>query len=222
MDGLDFSVLTDDQLIGLIRAALRECVARGGAVQAAARDATLDEAERAQVARAAADREAAKLRAQERERVAREAAEEVRRQHEAREAAARRAEAEQAAARRAEEARIAAEETVRKADARDAMRRSWLTRFAVATGMKPGEITLVRASTRHGWRVLLNQGDDRYADRHLVDYYPEAAVIHTAQALVGRKRELLLLCAEFWAANPKVEATYLGSSYQWEDTTSVA
>lgn len=41
MDALDFTALSDDQLVGLIRAALRECVARGGAVQAAARDSTL-------------------------------------------------------------------------------------------------------------------------------------------------------------------------------------
>lgn len=80
MGDLDFSQLTDDQLVTLIRAALQECVARNPAVQAAAQSACLDETEKARIAAAAAQAEAAKLRAQERERIAKEAAEKVRRE----------------------------------------------------------------------------------------------------------------------------------------------
>jgi hypothetical protein len=79
MSILDFSPLADDQLVELIRAALQEAVRRGSAVEAAARDAGLEEAEKARIARAAAEREAERLRQEEAARVAREAAEKVRR-----------------------------------------------------------------------------------------------------------------------------------------------
>jgi hypothetical protein len=229
MDPLDFSGLTDDQLVGLIRAALRECVARGDAVRAAAQAATVDEAERAQVAREAADREAAKIRARERERIAREAAEAVRRRHEAQEAESRRAESireaearrlreAEEARRKAEEARRQAAEAVRIAGEREALRKGWLARAAALTGRAPAEILISRAHTRHGWRVLVNEGSDPYAEKHLVDYYPGTAVISTTRALVGRKRDLIAFCAEFWAMNPEVETVYYGSEFTWEET----
>jgi hypothetical protein len=75
---LDFSTLTDDQLVGLIREALQEVVRRGPAVEAAARAAGLDEAEKAKVAAAAAQAEARRLRDEEARRVAEEAAAKVR------------------------------------------------------------------------------------------------------------------------------------------------
>lgn len=71
---LDFSELSDDQLVGLIRAACAEAVRRGTAVESAARDAYLSEAERAQVARVAAEETAERLRRQEAERIAKEIA----------------------------------------------------------------------------------------------------------------------------------------------------
>jgi hypothetical protein len=77
---LDFSTLNDDQLVSLIRAACGEAVERGAACQAAARDAYISAAEKADIAREAADREAAKLREEEARRIAAEAAEQVRRQ----------------------------------------------------------------------------------------------------------------------------------------------
>lgn len=77
---LDFSALSDDQLVGLIRAACAEAVARGTVVASAARAAYLSEAERAEIARAAADQEAEKIRREEAARLARETAERVRRE----------------------------------------------------------------------------------------------------------------------------------------------
>lgn len=74
MDGLDFTVLTDDQLVTLIREALREAVRRGSAVATAAESAGLEEAERARIARDAAAREADRMRAEEARRVAEQAA----------------------------------------------------------------------------------------------------------------------------------------------------
>ena len=77
---LDFSALSDDQLVELVREALAECVLRGSAVEAAVRQAGLDEAQKARVAAAAARREAERLKAEEERRIATEAAEKVRRE----------------------------------------------------------------------------------------------------------------------------------------------
>lgn len=75
---LDFSVLTDDQLIELIRAALEEAVRRGDVTRAAAQSVMLDEAERARIAGEAARAEAERIRRDEERRIAEEAAERVR------------------------------------------------------------------------------------------------------------------------------------------------
>lgn len=76
---LDFSGLTDDQLIGLIRAACTEARTRGNATEAAARNVYLDEVERARISRAAELLAAERLRNEEAQRVAREAEDRVRR-----------------------------------------------------------------------------------------------------------------------------------------------
>lgn len=80
MDNLDFSGLTDDQLVTLIRAACAEARTRGAATEAAARDVYLDEVERARIARAAELIEGERLRSEEAARVAREAADRIRRE----------------------------------------------------------------------------------------------------------------------------------------------
>lgn len=79
---LDFSGLSNDQLIQLIRAACAEAVNRGAATAAAAQDAYLSEVERARVAQAATLLETERLRGEEAARVAREAADKLRRQAE--------------------------------------------------------------------------------------------------------------------------------------------
>jgi hypothetical protein len=83
MTGLDFSILTDDQLVELIRAGLQDAVRRGHAVEAAVRAAGLDEAEKARIAKEAADREARRIHEEETRRIAAEAAAKVRREAEA-------------------------------------------------------------------------------------------------------------------------------------------
>jgi hypothetical protein len=77
---MDFTSLTDDQLVELVRAVVAECAARGTAVAAAAQAAMLSEAEKAQIAREASACEADRLRQAEAQRVARDAAGKVRRQ----------------------------------------------------------------------------------------------------------------------------------------------
>jgi hypothetical protein len=70
VDNLDFSALTDDQLVGLVRSALQEAVNRNPAVHAAAQAAVLDEAEAAKVRVEAAEKEARIQRAKQREAIA--------------------------------------------------------------------------------------------------------------------------------------------------------
>ena len=76
---LDFSGLTDDQLIALIRDACEEARRRGDATETAARNVYLDEVERTRIGRAAELLEAERLRNEESARVAKEAADRVRR-----------------------------------------------------------------------------------------------------------------------------------------------
>jgi len=79
MSALDFSVLSDDQLLELLRGACSEASRRGTAVESAAYDVALSAAEKARIAREAAEREAQRLAAAEAARIAEEAAEAVRR-----------------------------------------------------------------------------------------------------------------------------------------------
>lgn len=78
MNGIDFSELSDDQLVGLIRAACAEAVCRGAGVASAARDAYVTEVDRARVVREATSQEAERLRKLEEERIAADAAAAVR------------------------------------------------------------------------------------------------------------------------------------------------
>lgn len=74
---LDFSSLTDDQLVELIREACRAAVERGNGCARAAESAYLSEAERVRIAREATDRELAARKAEEADRIARQAADAV-------------------------------------------------------------------------------------------------------------------------------------------------
>lgn len=71
---IDFTPLSDDQLVELIRAACAEAVQRGAGTAAAAQAAYLSEAEKAQIARDAVQREAERQRQAEADRIAAEAA----------------------------------------------------------------------------------------------------------------------------------------------------
>lgn len=217
MDGLDFSQLTDDQLIGLLRAVLRECVDRGGAIQAASQAAALDEAERAQIQKEAAEREAAKLRAQEREHVAREAAEAVRRQRDAQEAAAKQAAGIEAARQKQEAdeaARVKAAEAGRlaaqQAWLREQEEKNWLVECARLVEEEPKDISLIV----YDGRVLVNPGSDRYERHHYVDWNSRTNKISTVQELIGKKSELIEFCAR-WYASPGT-AELIGTNYEWK------
>lgn len=85
---LDFSGLTDDQLVSLIRAALQEAAHRTLACKVAAEAVVFDEAAKARIAQEAAVREVERLKREEAERIAREAAEKLRLEKEAAEKAA--------------------------------------------------------------------------------------------------------------------------------------
>lgn len=80
---MDFSKLTNDQLVELVRALCYEAAQRGWATQQATQAAMLNEAEKARIAADAAAREAERLREAEAKRVATEAAARVRREAEA-------------------------------------------------------------------------------------------------------------------------------------------
>lgn len=62
---LDFTILSDDQLVELISAACQEAIARGEAVGFAARSAMLSESEKARIAQAAREKEMRKAKERE-------------------------------------------------------------------------------------------------------------------------------------------------------------
>lgn len=76
---IDFTPLSDDQLVELARAVAAECARRGQDVHAAAYSASLDEVERQRIAAEAAARAAERLRREEEDRIAAAAAAEVER-----------------------------------------------------------------------------------------------------------------------------------------------
>lgn len=190
MSGLDFSALTDDQLLTLIKAALAEAVSRHPAVGEAARAAMLDEHERLRILRGAGERETAALRAKERERLAREAAEQVRRQNEAEQAEIRR----RRAAAVSEEARAKTEQQI-------LVLRGWLERAAALLDVPARELSIVHAKTRYGERVLVNRGG-RFEREHLVDWRVGTGAIKTPRSLIGKKPDLAALAAEYATKNP--------------------
>lgn len=210
MADLDFSSLSDDQLVELIRAALSEAARRGRASVAAAQEAWLDEAEKTRVAKEATEREAAKLRAAERERIAREAAERVRREHEARNAQAER-----------EAQRKAGLDAAAAARQGELERRQWLVRTGAILDRDPWMLCLVSANTRYGWRVLVNRENERFARDHLVDYHVQDREIRTVRQYVGKKPELIALLAEFAAwdvrRNAREATALLPEDFDWSD-----
>jgi hypothetical protein len=188
---LDFSELSDDQLVGLVRAALQECVRRNPAVTAAVKAAVLDEAEKAKIAIEAGNREAARLRALERERVAKEAAEAVKKQAEAQAAIGR-------------EARIAREvaEATAKAAEEAGYEADVLARAAAILGRNTISVIVTPNDPAYGagTRVLINPGRARYEREHLVDYVGAPTNrIKTAREFTGKKAELIPFCAELAA-----------------------
>lgn len=206
MSDLDFSALTDDQLIGLVRAALQECVRRNPAVADAARAATIDEGEKARIAAQAAEAEAARIRAKERERIAKEATERVRKENEAR---------------TAESARKAAEEQVKQAveqaAERERQEKEWIHKAALLVDRCPSTICVLYLKTDYGVRVLINPSNDRYDRNHLVDWNANENTIKTIRPFIGRKPALIEFCASFRANfKPDGSKMLFGKDYSWE------
>ena len=206
MSSLDFSALTDDQLVELVRECCREAVRRSPAAAAAIERMMLDEAEKVRVAEAATATEAAAARARERARIAIEAAAAERARQDAASAADRAAVARRAAAREAEAAqrRLAAEMDL-------------VRRVASEVGRKPSEISILHIQTRFGRRVLINEGGERFARDHLVDYNADTRQISTGAKLVTKKPDLIRIAAEI-ATHCAIDTFLVGSGYPWQSS----
>lgn len=117
----------------------------------------------------------------------------------------------EAAKQRQEKTRKEAEQKLRELDELRERQRTWLRRLSELIGHEPADLCLLRLKTGYGWRVLVNEGSDRYARSHLVDYYPQTGTIKTCRALVGKKSDLAKFGVDFWALNPETNACYMGS-----------
>jgi hypothetical protein len=184
----------------------------------AAQAVTLDQTEKAQIAKAAAEQQAAIERAKERERIAKEAREAVARE------AARQQEADRTAA-AARQSAVAAEQAaaaVAEAEAKLERDRSWLIRAAELVGRKPGSISLVYLKTGYGVRVLINPNCDQYNRDHLSDYNADKNEIKTKRDLVPKKKDLIAFSVEFRAAYRSAgKAVLLGNEYEFPEVTPV-
>lgn len=176
---LDFSGLTDDQLIELARGCCMEAARRSPATESAMRAMMIDEAERIRIARTATELEIAAQRARERERIANETATKLR---------------------AAESQRIAAEiaqQTREKQHKRNQEHAGVLRRVADAMGgIDPSTIGLLIADTRFGRRAMINEAGNRYARTHIVDCNLQTNEIKTIRAHVPHKPKLSALLKE--------------------------
>lgn len=169
MSGLDFSDLTDDQIVELAIGLARESMRRNPALAAAFQQALLDEKERVEAAArgSAAAKKAAALA------VERKASED---------------------AARIERERIAAQEQARIKNALSAC----LYAGARIAG-KPAEAVTLVWVTRHyckpGVQLLLNQGTaGADANWHYIKYLADSKTLHVSPGLHAKKAE-----AEAWA-----------------------
>ncbi|USR37575.1 hypothetical protein L1F06_012795 [Ectopseudomonas hydrolytica] len=205
MDGLDFSDISDDQLVELARACCLESLRRSPAAAQAMRDMMLSEAEKARIAREASEAEIRAARARETERIARDAAAQARYEEERRTAAHRAASAVQAS----ERARILAEEQKQRDMA-------LLRQAATMVGKSPADISILHCYSRGSMRLIINPGSYRYTRNHLVDYRVKTADIRTVQALVNRKQDFVTFCAAAAAVLP-TDTFISGSDYRWPE-----
>jgi len=147
---LDFSPLTDDQLIDLIRAACMEAAHRGMTTRMAAENAMLDEAEKARIAHEAAARAQAELAREEARRIAREAEEKVRT---AAEAAQRKTEQEKVAKTWEYKDEVGAQVATILKPKRDCQLKVWLKgadkRVYIGGGFKDNDVEYFHAGNHH-------------------------------------------------------------------------
>lgn len=202
---LDFSDLTNDQLVALARACCLEAVRRSPAVHQAMQDMMLSEAEKVRIAKHASEAEAAAARARERERIAMEARARVRAEEDRKAA--------QDIARMANEAAQRAATTVELARYRDM---TLLRQAAALVGRAPADISLLHVRTQRGQCFYINPGMYRYTREHLVTCRLNDMSISTTAALVERKPELVTFCASAAVHLPN-DSFIVGSAYRWPE-----
>lgn len=182
---LDFSALSDEQLLQMLVGIMREASSRQPEVTQAARDAMFSEIERHRVMQSAGADELRALRAREREQAAAAARDQARALYDERRAGEiERVAREQAAAAK------------RSAAAREAASRALLVSAGSLADHSAAEISIVYADTPYGRRVLINRGMDRYSRDHLADYNCDRDRISTKRALIPAKNDLAALCRE--------------------------
>lgn len=213
MDELDFSELTDDQLIALVRGALNECSTRGQAVAMAAQAVGIDATEKLKIAKAAAEQQAAVERAKERERIASEAREAVAREAEKQRASELAAESEK----KKEAAKEAAKAAIAAADQKIEFQKSWLIRAAEIVGRNPESISVIE----YGSRILINPNCDRYSHKHLSDFDAAKNEIKTTRELAGKKKDLIAFSVEFRAAfRAEKKVVLIGNEFDFSEVTA--
>lgn len=200
---LDFTVLTDDQLLQLVKLCCQEAVSRSGSTGAAMHQILLDEAEKARITRDASETEIRAIRAQERERIAKEAIDKTRAEEAARTQ-------EERIRRALEKAELAKQVELK----RQQFDKSWLQRFSEVVELPPSKISVNIADTRYGTRVLVNEGFNRFCKEHLVDFTISNHKIKTKRNLIKNKPDLIALCVEF--SSIKDPGTFIsGNDHHW-------
>ncbi|MAD38581.1 MAG: hypothetical protein CMO30_15125 [Tistrella sp.] len=187
-DELDFSELSDDQIIALLRSLMREASRRNPAAQKAAEQVVITEAERHRAMQCGGTAEAAALRAQDRAAAVEAGRQLARAEYERRVAAGLLTEAHQA------RQMVDTAATLEREAEQDLLRA-----VAVITGHKPSEISIVCADTRKGRRVMVNLGHDRFQPDHLADYNVDTKRISVKRHLMPAKKTLIEILAKMGA-----------------------
>ena len=187
-DELDFSELSDDQIIALLRSLMREASRRNPAAQKAAEQVVITEAERHRAMQFGGTAEAAALRAQDRAAAVEAGRQLARAEYERRVAAGLLTEAHQA------RQMVDTAATLEREAEQDLLRA-----VAVITGHKPSEISIVCADTRKGRRVMVNLGHDRFQPDHLADYNVDTKRISVKRHLMPAKKTLIEILAKMGA-----------------------
>lgn len=193
---LDFSQLTDDQLIELVRSACEYALSKDPAIAAAMRETMLSEAERARVARTAGELEIAAQRAAQRMRISADAARQKRAEEKLRQA---------------EEVAARAAETERQQKQID---RGWLVTIGKIVNRDPASISILHYRHDDGTRVVVLPGHDRFDPSHLAACDPRMHRVHAIRQLVRVKPALAEMLTRFAELYPS--GTFIsGRDFDW-------
>lgn len=181
MNDSDFTILTDEQLVALIEAAVAEAVRRGVEMEDRAHRAVLSAQERAVIAQKAAAREAERLRETEAHRVAEAAAEKVRAE----------ALAQAAEEKAAEEARLWAKKKALSRMVRDTLGFGW----TLTVWSQSGEKRVYLDGSSGGRVEYYETGNSRNAPQSLKAVWGKQGV---EKSLVPELRIIVALAASEW------------------------